>query len=116
MLLRTGDRLQLHGLPPLRRALDLWPRRRGRSRFRRHLSLRAPGRQSAGVPFLPELRLRDPLAGAAAAADGRRRLAVNLRLVSDPERVAAIPIDHFDGLATFEDLPRDGRCVGDMWF
>jgi len=47
--------------------------------------------------------------------DGRR-LAVNLRLVSDPEQVAAIPIDHFDGLATFEDLPRDGRCVSDMWF
>jgi hypothetical protein len=49
-------------------------------------------------------------------ADGRRRLAVNLRLVSDPDRGAAVPIDHFDGLATFEDLPRDGRCVGDMWF
>jgi hypothetical protein len=49
-------------------------------------------------------------------ADGRRRLAVNLRLVSDPQQVAAIPIDHFDGLVTFEDLPRDGRCVGDMWF
>ena len=49
-------------------------------------------------------------------ADGRRRLAVNLRLVSDPEQVAKIPIDHFDGLVTFEDLPRDGRCVRDMWF
>jgi hypothetical protein len=46
--------------------------------------------------------------------DGRRRLAVNLRLVSDPDRVASIPIDHFDGLTTFNDLPRDGRCVGDM--
>ena len=49
-------------------------------------------------------------------ADGRRRLAVNLRLVSDPEQAAPIPIDHFDGLQTFEDLPRDGRCVSDMWF
>lgn len=48
-------------------------------------------------------------------AEGRRRLAVNLRL-AEPETVAAIPIDHFDGLVTFDDLPRDGRCVADYWF
>jgi hypothetical protein len=47
--------------------------------------------------------------------DGRRRIAVNLRL-AEPETVAQIPIDRFDGLDTFEDLPRDGRCVGDYWF
>lgn len=46
---------------------------------------------------------------------GRRRIAVNLRL-ADPEVVAKIPIDHFDGLNTFEDLPRDGRCIADYWF
>ena len=46
---------------------------------------------------------------------GRRRIAVNLRL-TEPEPVAQIPIDHFDGLTTFEDLPRDGRCVTDYWF
>lgn len=46
---------------------------------------------------------------------GRRRLAVNARL-AEPEAVAALPIDHFDGLNTFEDLPRDGRCVADYWF
>ncbi len=46
---------------------------------------------------------------------GRRRIAVNLRL-ADPDTVAQIPIDHFDGLNTFEDLPRDGRCVADYWF
>ena len=46
---------------------------------------------------------------------GRRRMAVNLRLAS-PEAVAEIPIDHFEGLVTFEDLPRDGRCVKDYWF
>ena len=40
-----------------------------------------------------------------------RRLAVNLRLVSDPEQVALIPIDHFDGLATFEDLPLGDRTL-----
>jgi hypothetical protein len=46
---------------------------------------------------------------------GRRRIAVNLRL-AEPGDVAAIPIDHFDGLDTFSDLPRDGRCVADYWF
>lgn len=48
-------------------------------------------------------------------ADGRRRMAVNLRLAS-PDRVAHFPIDHFDGLDTFEDRPSDGRCVRDLWF
>jgi hypothetical protein len=47
--------------------------------------------------------------------DGRRRIAVNLRL-TEPQAVAQIPIDHFDGLDSFEDLPRDGRCVADYWF
>ncbi|MFL6618304.1 MAG: GFA family protein [Povalibacter sp.] len=47
--------------------------------------------------------------------EGRRRTAVNLRL-AEPEPVAHLPIDHFDGLNTFEDLPRDGRCVADHWF
>jgi hypothetical protein len=50
-----------------------------------------------------------------AGADGRRRIAVNLRL-TEPEAVARVPIDHFDGLLTFEDLARDGRCVADYWF
>ncbi len=48
-------------------------------------------------------------------ADGRRRIAVNIRLAL-PEAVADLPIDHFDGLDTFDDLPRDGRCVRDYWF
>jgi hypothetical protein len=48
-------------------------------------------------------------------ADGRRRIAVNLRL-AEPAAVAQIPIDHFDGLESFDDLPRDGRCVKDYWF
>jgi hypothetical protein len=46
---------------------------------------------------------------------GKMRIAVNLRL-SDPVAVANIPIDHFDGLDTFDDLPRDGKCVADYWF
>jgi len=46
---------------------------------------------------------------------GRSRIAVNLRL-AEPASVGGIPIDHFDGLDTFDDLPRDGRCVADYWF
>jgi hypothetical protein len=47
--------------------------------------------------------------------EGKRRIAVNLRL-TEPEAIAQVPIDRFDGLDTFDDLPRDGRCVGDYWF
>ena len=47
--------------------------------------------------------------------DGRRRIAVNVRL-APPEAVADLQIDHFDGLERFDDLPSDGRCVRDMWF
>lgn len=46
---------------------------------------------------------------------GRRRIAVNLRL-SEPGPIADLPIDHFDGLDTWDDLPRDGRCIRDLWF
>ena len=46
--------------------------------------------------------------------DGRRRIAVNLRM-AEPDQVGDIVIDHFDGL-NWQDLPRDGRCVKDMWF
>lgn len=49
------------------------------------------------------------------AKDGRRRIAVNVRL-AEPDAVADLPIDHFDGLDTFTDLPRDGRRVADYWF
>ncbi len=47
--------------------------------------------------------------------DGRRRIAVNLRL-AQPEAVAGLAVDRFDGLETFEDLPGDERCVRDIWF
>ena len=48
--------------------------------------------------------------------EGRRRIAVNLRMADDPDAVAGLPIRHFDGLDRFEDLPRDHRHVGDLWF
>lgn len=60
----------------------------------------------AGVLCWRGLRLED---------DGRRRMAVNLRL-APPEAVADLPIDQFDGLDTFDDLPPSGRCVRDLWF
>ena len=43
--------------------------------------------------------------------DGRsRHIAVILRL-ADSESVAAIPMAHFDGLVSFDDLGRDGGYV-----
>ena len=47
--------------------------------------------------------------------DGRRRIAVNVRL-SEPDAVASIPVNHLDGLQSWKNLPPDGRCVRDMWF
>lgn len=53
--------------------------------------------------------------GVKAREDGRRRMGVNARL-AEPEAVGALPIEHFDGLVAWKDLPSDGRCVSDMWF
>ena len=50
-----------------------------------------------------------------ASDQGRYRIAVNLRLAESPEKIADVPIDHFDGLDTFSDLPRTGRCIRDYW-
>lgn len=47
---------------------------------------------------------------------GRLRMAVNTRMAREPEKIAALPIDHFEGLVSFEDLPRDHRTVKDLWF
>jgi len=46
--------------------------------------------------------------------EGRLRIAVNVRL-AEPEAVAELPVDQFDGLDTFMDLSADGRCVRDLW-
>ena len=48
--------------------------------------------------------------------DRRTRIAVNLRLADNPDEVARIPIQHFDGLENWRDLPDDGKCVADLWF
>ncbi|KAB2942284.1 MAG: GFA family protein [Hyphomicrobium sp.] len=68
-----------------------------------------------GFHFCPDCGCVAYWRGLVPDAHGRRRIAVNLRL-AEPGAVAAIIIDHFDGLESFEDLPRDGRCVADMWF
>lgn len=48
--------------------------------------------------------------------EGLFRIAVNLRMIENPELIQNLPIDHFEGLVSFEDLPRDGRCVKDLWY
>ena len=47
--------------------------------------------------------------------DGSRKIAINVRL-APPESVLNVPIERFDGLDSFEDLPHDGRLVRDVWF
>ena len=44
----------------------------------------------------------------------RYRIAVNLRL-AEPDAVANVPVNHFDGFDTFKSLPKDERCVADYW-
>lgn len=48
--------------------------------------------------------------------EGKRKTAVNVRMAENPEEIQHLPIDHFDGFDKFDDLPRDGRCVKDLWF
>jgi hypothetical protein len=70
---------------------------------------------SLGFHFCPTCGCMAYWRGLKVNAEGKRRIAVNLRL-ADPKAVASVPIDHFDGLESWEDLPRDGRCVRDYWF
>jgi len=53
--------------------------------------------------------------GLALNEQGRRRVGVNLRL-ADPEAVGAIPVEHLDGFDSWTVVPREARCVSDMWF
>jgi hypothetical protein len=70
---------------------------------------------SLGFHFCPTCGCMAYWRGLQPNAEGKRRIAVNLRL-ADPKVVADVPIDHFDGFDTWQDLPRDGRCVRDYWF
>jgi hypothetical protein len=71
--------------------------------------------KSIGFHFCPTCGCIACWRALAPGDDGRRRIAVNLRL-AEPRAVAAIPIRRFEGLDTFEDLPGDGRCIADYWF
>ena len=73
------------------------------------------GSRTIGFHFCPECGCVAYWRSLSPGPDGRRRIAVNLRL-AEPEAVGEIVIDHFDGLKSFDDLPRDGRRVADMWF
>ena len=71
--------------------------------------------KALGFHFCPECGCVAYWRGLQPNAEGKRRIAVNLRL-TEPDAVARVPIDRFDGLDKWEDLPRDGRCVADYWF
>lgn len=75
----------------------------------------ARGHRNLGFHFCPACGCVVYWRALAPNDQGRRRIAVNLRL-AEPGAVASIVVDHFDGLVSFEDLPRDGRCVADLWF
>jgi hypothetical protein len=70
---------------------------------------------SIGFHFCPDCGCVAYWRSLAPGEDGRRRIAVNLRL-AEAAAVGAIAMEHFDGLETFDDLGRDGRSVADMWF
>lgn len=76
----------------------------------------ARGRKNLEFHFCPTCACVVSWRGTALDEKGRRRIAVNIRLSNDPQPMMSLPIDHFDGFDTFEDLPRDHRCVKDMWF
>jgi hypothetical protein len=73
------------------------------------------GHESIGFHFCPHCGCVAYWRALQSREDGRRRIAVNVRL-AEPEAVATLPLDRFDGLVTFRALPRDGRCVTDVWF
>lgn len=73
------------------------------------------GSESIGFHFCPDCGCVAYWRALAPPEDGRRRIAVNLRL-AEPARVEAIPLYRFDGFDSFDDLPPDGSCVRDRWF
>jgi len=65
--------------------------------------------------FCPNCGCVTHYVASAEGENGRIRAAVNVRL-SDPAPISALPIRHFEGLDSFQELPRDGRTVRAMWF
>lgn len=73
------------------------------------------GSRSIGFHFCKTCACITHWRGLKPLADGRTRIAVNLRMAL-PSDVATLALQRFDGLNSFEDLPLDGRCVVDIWF
>ena len=71
------------------------------------------GTNSIGFHFCPKCGCVVYWRAAQENREGRRRMAVNLRL-TEPEAVATVPLDRFDGHDSWQDLPRDGRCFADL--
>jgi hypothetical protein len=70
--------------------------------------------ESIGFHFCPVCGVLAYWRALAAGPDGRRRIAVNLRL-AEPRATAAIPVKRVDGLEESGPLPSDGRCVAAYW-
>lgn len=68
------------------------------------------GRAKIGFHFCPKCGFVVCWRTTSAGEDGRRRIAVNLRLADNPDELRSLLVDHFDGLDSFEDLPRDGNA------
>ena len=75
-----------------------------------------PGSPELSFDFCPHCGCLVSWTGLKPHPDGRLRMAVNIRLADAPDEVAGLPIQHFDGYETFDDLGEDGRTVRDMWF
>jgi hypothetical protein len=73
------------------------------------------GEKVLGFHFCPDCGCVAYWRGVRPRENGRTRIAVNLRLADDPESVAALPVNHFDGL-NWKEGPSDGKCVRDIWF
>lgn len=72
------------------------------------------GEREIGFHFCPDCGCVTWWRAVAPHPDGRRRIAVNVRM-AEPGAVAHLPVHHFDGL-NWRDTPDDGRSVHDMWF
>jgi hypothetical protein len=72
------------------------------------------GRKWLGFHFCPDCGCTVYWRALMLDRTGHRRMGVNLRLAPQ-EAVRALPIIRHD-TEIKGDLPRDGRCVADMWF
>lgn len=72
------------------------------------------GDETLGFHFCPDCGCVAYWRALAPEEDGGRRMAVNLRMAA-PDDVAGLRVQFRDGLDNFQALPRDGRCIADIW-